>query len=310
VDELSIVNINVSVLISSDENNSGSLTFNYSPDSSTKVGNRKNNSTNGSIANKSSKNSKYSNSKNYSNSNTSSSKGGVLKKPIYSNNNNTIGGSTEEKIRVTNIIVGANSNAFNNLNNVKSPDMMLRDIKALHLITQKALSTNAKQNPLDSIDDERRSFMNFNNINSKKALFVDESGGMYSHTNPNEMDNNSFNDSNKHIINIININNNYNIENINCSGNNNNNNFNNPNNSNKLNNNHSLRKSYNTINFYRKGMNSSKDDNSMSKDSAVSSKTNLKRMIPINNKSTSIKDIFKVYNNQQSTNQKFIKISK
>jgi hypothetical protein len=254
------VNINVSVLFSSDEN-SGSLTFNYSPDSN-KLG--KKNISNGSIANKSSKNSKGSNSKGstskyYSNSNTSSSKGGISKKPIY-----------DDKIRVTNIILGQ-GNTFNNLNNVKSPDMMLRDIKALHLITQKALSTNTKQNPLDSIDDERRSFMNFNNISSKKALFVD--------------------DNDKHIINIININNNYNIENINCG---------------TTNSKDSMRKSFNTINFYRK---TNTQDNSTPLDSAVSNKTNLKRMIPLN-KSTSIKEIIKVYNKEQNNNQKFIKISK
>jgi hypothetical protein len=31
----------------------------------------------------------------------------------------------------------------------------------LHLITQKALSTHSKHNPIDSIDDERKSFFNF-----------------------------------------------------------------------------------------------------------------------------------------------------
>jgi hypothetical protein len=258
----------------SSDSNSGSLTFNYSPDSN-KLG--KKNASNGSIANKSSKNSKGSNSKgsnskNYSNSNTSSSKGGVSKKPIYKNDSDKT-----DKIRVTNIIVGGTGNAFGGLNNPQCPDMMLRDIKALHLITQKALSTNTKQNPLDSIDDERRSFMNFNNINSKKALFIDDPSAFG-------------NDNDKHIINIININNNYNIENINCPSTKN-----------------SLRKSLNTINFYRKGTSGS--DNQTPRDSAVSSRTNLKRMIPLN-KSTSIKDIMKVYTKEQHNTQKFIKISK
>jgi hypothetical protein len=124
---------------------------------------------------------------------------------------------------------------------IKTPknDMMLRDIKALHLITQKALSTNSKYNPVDSIDDERKSFMHFNNVTSKKALFIDDNsndisfstGGYVSSTaKHNKADNQNFNHSNSftfsnnveennkiksQVINIININNNYNIGNIN-----------------------------------------------------------------------------------------------
>ncbi len=128
---------------------------------------------------------------------------------------------------ITNIILGPKSFDIKTQNK----DMMLRDVKALHVITQKALSTHSKHNPIDSVDDERRSFFNFHNLSSKKALFIDDNSdlpqGIGKDLSKGSVDkeniSNSFTFSNnsefvnrqKQIINIININNNYNIGSIN-----------------------------------------------------------------------------------------------
>jgi hypothetical protein len=132
---------------------------------------------------------------------------------------------------ITNIILGPKSFDIKS----QATDPMLRDMKALNLITQRALSTQSKHNPIDSIDDERRSFFNFQNVSSKKALFIDDNSDWPSgigkekdfctpNTTRNEEKNDystHFNVSNndlnkqKQIINIININNNYNIGSIN-----------------------------------------------------------------------------------------------
>ena len=146
----------------------------------------------------------------------------------FKNNKNNV-----KITNITNIIVGPNSFDIKNMKNMKaqSNDTMMRDIKALHLITQKALSTQSKHNPIDSIDDERRSFINFHNISSKKALFIEDNSDLPAGSIRNHImgDSNRSRDSRdsshmdyaeedknkKQIINIININNNYNIGNIN-----------------------------------------------------------------------------------------------
>lgn len=183
---------------------------------------------------------------------------------------------------ITNIIVGPNS--FD-IKNMKTPsnDTMLRDIKALHLITQKALSTQSKHNPIDSIDDERRSFINFHNISSKKALFIEDNSDlpagsirnqcMSDHYNSRESSrSNSIHydeeDKNKkQIINIININNNYNIGNINMTNisnkNINKNIFTNKSNfSNSGSNSNQTKKSFRTVNIsnYKKNLSNTQNN--------------------------------------------------
>ena len=110
---------------------------------------------------------------------------------------------------ITNIIVGPKSFDIKDINNPRN-EKMLRDIKALSLITQKALSSHCKANPIDSIDDERRSFCNFQN---KKELYIDDNSDL-----PSGMGKSTplrTETSENRIINIININNNYNIGNLN-----------------------------------------------------------------------------------------------
>jgi hypothetical protein len=190
-------------------------------------------------------------------------------------------------VKITNIIV--NKLSGNNFD-IKTPDLMMRDIKALHLITQKALSTNAKHNPLDSIDDERKSFLNFCNKTSKKALFIDDNSDGIGKINTSV---GNISDQERHIINIININNNYNIENINVS----------------KNKNHCMKKSFNTVNFnYLKKNNA--DTTPM--DSVKSNRTYLKKMVPTSKGSSSIKEILKSYTKTQNPihKEKFIKIAK
>jgi hypothetical protein len=159
---------------------------------------------------------------------------------------NSLGNSSNVKItNITNIILGPKSFDINMKSHQKNTDTMMRDVKNnLHLITQKALSTHSKHNPIDSIDDERKSFFNFHNLSSKKALFIDDnsdlpvgigkdSRDMSNYKDISKVDekenpshhncSNSFTFSNnsetlnrqKQIINIININNNYNIGSIN-----------------------------------------------------------------------------------------------
>ena len=202
-------------------------------------------------------------------------------------------------VKITNIIVNKLSGTDFDIN---TPDLMLRDIKALHLITQKALSTNVKHNPLDSIDDERKSFLNFCNKTSKKALFIDDnsdlpSGMRFNTDGKKDGSIGNISDPERHIINIININNNYNIENLNYSKNKNN----------------SMKKSFNTINFnYYKKSNQNDSTPIESVKSNLSNKTNLKKMIPINKANSSIKEILKSYTKNQNPihKEKFIKITK
>jgi hypothetical protein len=194
-------------------------------------------------------------------------------------------------VKITNIIVNKLSgNKFD----IKTPDIMMRDIKALHLITQKALSTNAKHNPLDSIDDERKSFVNFCNKTSKKALFIDDNSDLPSGIGKINTSVGNISDQERHIINIININNNYNIENLNVS----------------KNRNHCMKKSLNTVNFNYLKKNGNPDTTPI--DSVKSNRTNLKKMVPTSKGSASIKEILKSYTKTQNTihKEKFIKIAK
>jgi hypothetical protein len=196
---------------------------------------------------------------------------------------------------ITNIIVGANSFDIKNMKTT-SNDTMLRDIKALHLITQKALSTQSKHNPIDSIDDERRSFINFHNISSKKALFIEDNSDlpagsvrhqcMSDHYNSRESSrSNSINfdgeDKNKkQIINIININNNYNIGNINMTNisnkNINQNIFTNLSNfSNSGSNSNQTKKSFRTVNISNYKKNLSNIQNNINSTSIPNNNTNI-----------------------------------
>jgi hypothetical protein len=109
---------------------------------------------------------------------------------------------------ITNIIVGPKSFDIKNINNPRN-EKMLRDIKALSQITQKALSSHCNTNPIDTIDDERRSFYNFQ---SKKEVFIDDNSDLPSGIGKSPLHTES---SEKRIINIININNNYSIGNLN-----------------------------------------------------------------------------------------------
>ncbi len=195
---------------------------------------------------------------------------------------------------ITNIIVGTNS--FD-MKNMKTPsnDTMLRDIKALHLITQKALSTQSKHNPIDSIDDERRSFINFHNISSKKALFIEDNSDLpagsmrnqfltehnYSRDNKDSRDytymNTEEEDKNKkQIINIININNNYNIGNINMTNISNKNIFTNMNNfSNSGSNSNQTKNSFRTVSIGNYKKNLSKIQNNINNSNITGNNTNL-----------------------------------
>ena len=153
---------------------------------------------------------------------------------------NSLGNSSNVKItNITNIILGPKSFDINMKSHQSNKDTMMRDVKNnLHLITQKALSTHSKHNPIDSIDDERKSFFNFHNLSSKKALFIDDNSDLPVGIGKDSRDvskveennatghhncSNSFTFSNnsetlnrqKQVINIININNNYNIGSIN-----------------------------------------------------------------------------------------------
>ena len=176
-----------------------------------------------------------------------------------------------------------------------SNDTMLRDIKALHLITQKALSTQSKHNPIDSIDDERRSFINFHNISSKKALFIEDNSDLpagsmrnqfltehnysrdskdsrdYTYMNTEEEDKNK-----KQIINIININNNYNIGNINMTNISNKNIFTNMNNfSNSGSNSNQTKNSFRTVSIGNYKKNLSKIQNNINNSNITGNNTNL-----------------------------------
>ena len=76
--------------------------------------------------------------------------------------------STNSNVKITNI-----TNIILNVKNIpksfdissnNNKDFMFRDIKALNIITKRALTSNSKKNPLiDSFDNDRRSFINFKN---------------------------------------------------------------------------------------------------------------------------------------------------
>lgn len=124
--------------------------------------------------------------------------------------------STNVKItNITNIILNVKNIAPKSfksfdIHRQSEKDIMMRDMKSLHLITQRALNAvnNPKTNSVDSFDDERRSFLNFrrsNNVNEE--LYIDDN--TQSDPNMNATDNNNHNNTNtnnKQIINIININ--------------------------------------------------------------------------------------------------------
>ncbi len=108
---------------------------------------------------------------------------------------------------ITNIILNVKNvpKSFNISNNKK--DFMIRDIKSLNMITQRALNSNTKTNSLiDSFDNDRKSFLNFKNNCKRSELYINDNS---------DFDNKELkmlkNDKNN-IINIININNNYSLE--------------------------------------------------------------------------------------------------
>ncbi len=119
--------------------------------------------------------------------------------------------STNSNVKITNI-----TNIILNVKNIpksfditsnNNKDYMLRDMRSLHIITQRALSSNSKINSLiDSFDNnERKNFINFK-VNNKKEFSNNNSD----YENKLKV---SKNDKNSQIINIININNNYSVEN-------------------------------------------------------------------------------------------------
>jgi hypothetical protein len=142
------------------------------------------------------------------------------------NHSHTKNNSNVKITNITNYILGPKSFDIN----TKTNEMMLRDIKSLNFITKKALSTNSKQNPIDSMDHDRRSFCKFQNIKTKKALFIDDNSeftdnlhseskkdnnlNSFAFSNNNSRDESRDREKERQIINIININNNYNIANI------------------------------------------------------------------------------------------------
>ena len=115
--------------------------------------------------------------------------------------------STNSNVKITNI-----TNIILNVKNIpksfditsnNNKDYMLRDMRSLHIITQRALSSNSKINSLiDSFDNnERKNFINFK-VNNKKEFSNNNSD----YENKIKV---SKTDKNSQIINIININNNY-----------------------------------------------------------------------------------------------------
>ena len=119
--------------------------------------------------------------------------------------------STNSNVKITNI-----TNIILNVKNIpksfditsnNNKDYMLRDMRSLHIITQRALSSNSKINSLiDSFDNnERKNFINFK-VNNKKEFSNNNSD----YENKIKV---SKTDKNSQIINIININNNHSVEN-------------------------------------------------------------------------------------------------
>lgn len=217
-----------------------------------------------------------------------------------------------DQVKITNIFV--NNNGTKSMD-MKAQNMMLRDVKALGVITQRAMTTNSKNKSIDCIDDDKKSFMKFKNIGSRKALFVDDNSDMpsgigslnnteeniqslYNITSPNISER-------QHIINIININNNYNIGNINYA-------------KTPLNNNNK----YNSFNVYKKQFNTSikkqmstcnPSDFQLQQESAksnISSKTSIKSNIPKIKVNKSIKEIINSCSKKQITKEKFVRLNK
>ena len=116
--------------------------------------------------------------------------------------------STNSNVKITNI-----TNIILNVKNIpksfditsnNNKDYMLRDMRSLHIITQRALSSNSKINSLiDSFDNnERKNFINFK-VNNKKEFSNNNSD----YENKIKV---SKTDKNSQIINIIN---NHSVEN-------------------------------------------------------------------------------------------------
>lgn len=128
----------------------------------------------------------------------------------YSTGENKSTNNANVKItNITNIIVnvkniGTKSFDIKSMSTKTGKDMMMRDMKSLHLITQKALTAeNAKLSSVDSFDDERTSFLNFRN-NTKNELYIDDNT-----ENKQKESEKTPNSKLSQIINIININKNY-----------------------------------------------------------------------------------------------------
>lgn len=282
-DDLSLVNINVSKLLSSSGSNSkNSITFNSKEQSKNSSSNnntfltnnnKQNTSSNkinnsiqskkGAMSNNSNKgklfkqklkskrkiiydklidtNNKSSNTKNSqsnsyinksnSNTNTSKERDSNLEEELLDKveDDLNVNKSNVRVTNITNIILNVKDIPHKSLKkNAATPnskDFMMRDMKSLHLITQKALttSTNAKLNSADSFDDERRSFINFRNNSNKNELYINDNSdfNLNAINDINNMDNKKEEFINKRcntntklsqIINIININNNYSLQ--------------------------------------------------------------------------------------------------
>jgi hypothetical protein len=215
-----------------------------------------------------------------------------------------------DQVKITNIFV--NNNGTKSLD-MKGQNIMLRDIKALNLITQRAMTTNSKNNSIDCIDD-KKSFMQFGNIGSRKALFIDDNSDMPSGIG--SLNNTDDNDSNlyeltspniserQHIINIININNNYNIGNLNYAKT--------PLGNNKYNYTNAHKKPFNTT--VKKPITSiNPSDFLLQQESAksnMSSKTSIKSNIPKTKVNKSIKEIINSCQKKPITKEKFVRINK
>ena len=131
----------------------------------------------------------------------------------YSTEENKSTNNPNVKItNITNIIVnvkniGTKSFDIKSMSTKTGKDMMMRDMKSLHLITQKALTAeNPKLSSVDSFDDERTSFLNFR-TNTKNELYIDDNTD-----NKNIDSQKTPNSKLSQIINIININKNYSIK--------------------------------------------------------------------------------------------------
>lgn len=153
--------------------------------------------------------------------------------------NNQSTSSNFKITNITNIIVnvksGTKSLDIRAINTPSNQDMMMRDMRELHIITKKALCTNSKINPLlDTLDigESRQRNYSKNRIKekSKKEFLIDDNSDYNFNQIPNnnkslmnnnknylENNNNNINiniNDNKQnqIINIININGNYSMD--------------------------------------------------------------------------------------------------